>query len=642
MQRDRSADKKGVTEPSRLIEGSAWTSDAFAHAAVGMALIDRGGAYRRVNDRFCEILGRPAEEIIGHRTVDLSHPDDVAMGAAVVAALSAGQMDSHRAAKRFVRPDGTVVHVLRMVRLVRDEAGEPAYLFAQYVDVTEQVVRADGLVRLGRLALADPSPGELHTAAVDLVGRALGVRAAEAERCLERAGAGRDATRVREPVFAVLGAADDDFVEHVAQILASESSRLQAQAWVQHAAWHDSLTGLPNRAYFERSLATHPGPVAVIMLDLDQFKDVNDSQGHAAGDRLLDTVAQLLRRALRPGDLVARLGGDEFGVLVSARVPADGVRVGERLLVALTDPVRLDGYEVVVRASLGVAWSAGPVSSPDRLLADADLAMYEAKAAGRGRVEVFGPRMRERADARLDVERRTRAALASGAFSIGYQPIVDLVDGRWAGVESLLRWAPDDPSRLPPATFIPVAERIGVMPTLGRLGLGQTLADLTAWSNLDPPGQLVPVSVNLSATQLLDEPTISMLLTARSEGLVRPHQLIVEVTESALLAPSSGAEQTLARLRAGGLLVALDDFGTGYSSLSYLVHLPVDVLKMDASFVAGLVEGPRQQAVLRAVVGLASELGLQVVAEGVETRDQADLLVRLGCGTGRGGAMKPT
>jgi diguanylate cyclase (GGDEF)-like protein/PAS domain S-box-containing protein len=617
-----------------------WGADVFTLAAVGMALIDLDGIYQRVNDRFCEIVGRSPDEVLGRHTTDLSYPEDVAMGRAVVAAMAGGRLDAHQAVKRFWRPDGTVVHVLRLTRLVRTPEGAPGYLFAQYVDLTRQVTRTDGLVQLGRLALDDPPPETLRTAAVELVARSLGVPAAHAVQLVERPETMRCRPDSDDGDIALV-ATDADFVEHVAQVLASEAQRREAKARLEYAAGHDLMTGLTNRASFEQALAHQPGPVGLLILDLDSFKDVNDTWGHAAGDELLRVVAARLRHAVRPEDAVARLGGDEFAVLTAAAVPAAAEALAHRLLDVLGTPVALPHCVVTVSASVGVAWSGSTVSAPDRLLADADLALYAAKGAGRGCVEVYQPELRDEVETRMATDRRVVKAVEDGSLEVHYQPVVRLADGVAVGLESLLRWDTTDPAPLSPAQILAAAERTGRLAELGRVTLRRTLADLDAWARAAPYAPPIRVSVNLAADQLADRATLGVLLDARRQGRIAARQVYVEVTESAMFPSLDEAVRVLTMLRQAGIGVALDDFGTGYSSLSHLVHLPVEALKLDATFTAGLASGDRQQAVLRAVVGLAHDLGLLVVAEGVETPAQAELFGRAGCGLGQGWLYAP-
>ena len=639
----QNADTSGMTDRTGGVRLAGavdqWGADVFALAAVGMALIDLDGVYRRVNDRFCEILGRPRDEILGRRTVDLSYPEDAAMGQSVVAALAAGRIEAHQAAKRFVRPDGSLVHVLRLTRLVRTPEGAPAYLFAQYVDITRQVTRTDGLVQLGRLALDDPPVETMRAAAADLVQRALGVPAAHANQLVERPELIR---QLRDAVDGdvALVEADADFVEHVAQVVAGEAQRRDAKARLEYAAGHDLMTRLCNRAGFEQALRDHPGPVALLILDLDAFKDINDTWGHAAGDELLRVVAARLRHAVRPDDTVARLGGDEFAIITTAQAPAAAEGLAHRLLDVLSNPISLPDCVVQVGASVGLAWSAGDVTAPDRMLSDADLALYAAKGAGRGRVRVYEPGLRHEVETRVETDRRVIAAVETGSFEVHYQPVVRLADGVAVGLEGLLRWDHADPRPLPPTEMLAAAERTGRLPELGRAALRRTLADLQEWSAASPQVPL-RVSVNLAAAQLLDPGTIRLLLAARRNGRIGADQMYVEVTESTMFASLDEAVRALTRLREAGIGVALDDFGTGYSSLSHLVHLPVEALKLDATFTSGLARGDRQQAVLRAVVGLAHDLGLLVVAEGVETPEQAELFLRAGCRLGQGWLYAP-
>ena len=414
-----------------------------------------------------------------------------------------------------------------------------------------------------------------------------------------------------------------------------------ARAALAHRATHDPLTGLPNRRAFaehvERALTERrdgaPGHVAVLFVDVDDFKLVNDSLGHGAGDRLLETVADRLGAGLRPEDVVARFGGDEFVILVADVVDvADALAVAERLAATLTPPIVLDGEPRFVTASVGVAVAGDTHLDADQLLQDADVAMYRAKERGKARCEAFDDSLRAGAVRRLALEGGLREALANGELRLEYQPQVRLPDGRVTGVEALIRWRHPQLGTISPAEFVPMAERLGLVDEIGAWVLREACAEAMRWGRED-----VEVAVNVSPRQLVSGGFADVVRDALAGTGLKAHRLCLEITETALLADVAGTRAMLARLRALGVLLAVDDFGVGHASLRHLRQLlPVDILKIDKSFVDGVVADAEDTAIISAVVKLADGLGLECVAEGVEDATQAAVLMELGCGTGQG------
>lgn len=411
-----------------------------------------------------------------------------------------------------------------------------------------------------------------------------------------------------------------------------------------HQAFHDALTGLPNRAFFldrlQHALA-HPvqgGPtLAVIFLDLDRFKVVNDGLGHAMGDQLLVAVAERLRACVGPEESVARFGGDEFTVLLPRVAdPATACRVAERAMEALQAPFMLGGHEVCVTTSAGIALHHPKHGAPADLLRDADIALYRAKEDGKARYVVFDPGMVASTPERLDLEADLRRAIDRDELRIVYQPIVDIPSGEIVQLEALLRWEHPQHGLLAPGQFIPLAEETGLILPIGQWVLEETCRAAKAWQTHDPDRPPVTVSVNLSATQL-QQPT---LVDAIAEILRRveldPTRLMLELTENIIMADTAGTMATIRHLRSLGVQLAIDDFGTGYSSLAYLGRFPVDMLKLDKSFVDGLGRERADTAIVRAVVALGQGLGLKTVAEGVESARQLAELRLLGCTLGQG------
>jgi diguanylate cyclase (GGDEF)-like protein len=369
--------------------------------------------------------------------------------------------------------------------------------------------------------------------------------------------------------------------------------------------------------------------VAVLLADLDRFKVVNDSLGHTAGDRLLVAVANRILGSLQPGEVTARFGGDEFAVLSEGAGGPEGAEaIAARLHDALLAPFVLDGREVHVSASIGIAQPRLGNDPPEALLRDADTAMYRAKAQGPSRSELFDDAMRLRALDRLDTEDALRRAVATGQLRVMYQPIISLADERVTGVEALVRWAHPSRGLLPPADFIGVAEETGLIVPLGAWVLEEACLQSREWP--------VEVAVNISGTQLSQPDLASMVESVLGRTGASPASLCLEITESVLMEDAEPAIGTLDALKGLGVRIAIDDFGTGYSSLHYLKRYPIDVLKVDRSFVAGLGVDDEDSAIVSAVISMAHALGLEAVAEGVTSAAQlAELRVR-GCDQAQG------
>ncbi|MBV9777632.1 MAG: EAL domain-containing protein [Acetobacteraceae bacterium] len=413
------------------------------------------------------------------------------------------------------------------------------------------------------------------------------------------------------------------------------TERRQAEARIAHMAHHDALTGLPNRVLFrarlEDALArTRRGEAfALLCLDLDRFKSVNDTLGHAVGDALLRAVTARLRAALRGTDVLARLGGDEFAVLLPAmREPSEAADLARRLVEALSAPCEVEGHQVLAGASVGIAVARRDGSCPDTLLKNADLALYRAKADGRAAWRFFEPEMDARTQGRRRLELGLRHAVAEGEFELHYQPVVDPRTRRPTGFEALLRWNRPGCGVVSPAEFVPVAEDVGLIVPIGTWALRRACAEAARW----PDG--LRVAVNLSPAQFrAGEALIDTIADALAASGLARGRLEVEITEGVMLQDTEETLATLRRIRALGVAVAMDDFGTGYSSLGYLRRFPFDKVKVDRSFVQGLDEGGGGDcaAIVRAVTGLCAGLGVATTAEGVETERQLAYLTQEGC-----------
>jgi len=426
---------------------------------------------------------------------------------------------------------------------------------------------------------------------------------------------------------------------HLEQSLA-ELTRLKEELRFQ--AFHDPLTGLPNRRLFvddvaERLASSSPDHrPAVLFLDLDDFKLVNDTLGHAAGDRLLVDVADRLRGVLRPEDLCARFGGDEFAVLLEDGPDlAAVVGVGERIIDSLRIAFLINGVEVNVGASIGIATARLGTERADELLRNADVAMYTAKSSGKNRVSVFEPTMHAAIVARHELSAELSRSLGRGELVLLYQPIVDLRTGMPTGAEALVRWRHPKRGLISPEEFIPLAEETGIIVPLGRWVLDEACHQAARWSAAGEVGRPLAITVNLSAQQLADAAFVTDLEAILADAGLPAEQLVLEMTETDMFHDTSTTISRLEALRALGVRVAIDDFGTGYSSLGYLRRFPVDILKIAREFI-GETDRPEEWPFAAAIVALGHALGMAIIAEGIEDRTQLAHLQGLGCELGQG------
>ncbi len=431
---------------------------------------------------------------------------------------------------------------------------------------------------------------------------------------------------------------DGTFMEDVANRLSSAIVRIQAEEAIRHQATHDPLTGLPNRALFNdrlnqslKRLRRTSGFVAVMIADLDGFKNVNDSLGHLTGDALLVSVAERLTCHLRGFDTIARLGGDEFAILFDElEGPEHSGALANRVLEALVAPLPLSDREVAIGASVGIALTKSPSTGADRLLADADAAMYLAKREGKGCYRIFQTAMHTAAVERMNLEQELRAAIRDSGLMVHYQPIIDTQSGRVTSFEALARWNHMTRGFVPPDTFIPVAEEAGLIVDLGRMVLFEACQQARSWHELHTEAR-PHVSVNASRLQLANPEFTDHVSGALEAAGLEPGNLIIEVTESILATESRRIIDTLDELRRTGVRIAIDDFGTGYSSFAALAELPIDILKIDKRFVDRLLDDDQGRGFVNAIMQLAETLHLETTAEGVEEIRQREVLAELGC-----------
>jgi diguanylate cyclase (GGDEF)-like protein/PAS domain S-box-containing protein len=437
---------------------------------------------------------------------------------------------------------------------------------------------------------------------------------------------------------------DNPDVGGVVLTIRDVSGRRTLEDQLRHQAFHDPLTGLSNRALFtdrvehalHRVRREDSLTPAVAFIDLDDFKLVNDTLGHGAGDELLRAVADRLRSCLRSGDTPARLGGDEFAVLLEdAPDTAAVVEVAERMLDALLAPVLIEGQEVYARASIGIAMRSDGSTTPEQLLRNADLAMYTAKANGKGCIEVFEPSMHHRAVDRLAIRGDLERAVDRGDIHVAYQPIVRLIGGEVVAFEALARWTHPQRGPISPVEFVPIAEDTGVIIPLGRIVMQEACQQLARWLSANPEASW-QMSVNLSARQLLAPDLVDLVRSSTEAAGIEPTSLILEINESVLLADSERVLRRLHHLKDLGVLIAIDDFGTGYSSLSYLQRVPFDILKIDRAFVSALRRELPPSTLVRTIMDLSRTLGRVAIAEGIEEQLEVEGLLALGCELGQG------
>ena len=653
-------------------------------APIGIFRLGLDGRVEFANDRFFEITGLTPDEREAERILEIVHADDrPELLASWGTALRSGA--EFRTSFRILGADGAVHQVVGQTSPLSDELGELIGAVGTVMDVTDLVDARQNASRFQSIiestsdlvVIADHEgvPQYLNRAAR----RAMGVGAEVDVRSLDPSAfftprswqlLGEEAypTAADEgvwsgelelvhpmeglvtPVSHVVLASRDEHgsLDFVASISRDMSDRKSLEAQLQHQADHDELTGLPNRkpliAYLETALANahrFGGSVAVLFIDLDRFKVVNDSLGHHAGDRLLRVLGDRLSAALRPHDRAGRFGGDEFVAICPGIEGTEELeRLAERIRTAVRGVVDLDGDEAFVSVSVGAALGIG-TERPADLLRDADAAMYEAKARGRDRVQLFDGTMRLHLVERLQIERELRRALDDDELLLHYQPVVELGSGRIAGVEVLVRWWHPERGLLLPDQFLPVAEETGLIVDIGEVVLEGACAEASQWP-IDPTtGERIPVYVNLAARELVDlELATRIEKTIQAAGL-EPSAVHLEITENALLEDAIATKAALLELRRIGVCLALDDFGTGYSSLAYLKHFPVDALKIDKTFVEGLGDESGDAAITAAIIDVAQRLGLVTVAEGVERVEQAEWLSALGCDLAQGFHFAP-
>lgn len=662
----------------RSIENSFKT--AVENMQLGVTIADANGIIRYTNQAEARMHGTTSEELIGKHVHILAPPE-------LWNIMSIDQIKEMKRWKREsvnIRKDGTRFPVLLRSDLVLSDQGEPVAIVTSCEDITQRrraeedlanslsVLRAtlestvDGILvvdlngkivsynqrfqsmwRMPEMILAEGESREAVMAVLDQI--------REPDLFLRRV---RDLYgNPEEEGWDVIEFRDGRVFERYTQpqkvggrcvgrvwSFRDVTERRKAEERLQHDAFHDPLTGLPNRALFLDRLGQILAKrrryylFAVLFLDLDRFKIINDSLGHLAGDQLLKATARKLEACLRPGDTVARFGGDEFAILLDEiRDVNDATRVAERIQGELRTAFTFEGQDIFSTASIGIALGATGFDSPEDLLRDADIAMYRAKSLGKSRHEVFDKEMHSRAVALLKLETDLRKAIDRKQFCIHYQPIISLQSGLITGFESLVRWQHPERGLIFPSEFIPMAEETGLIVPLGLWVLQQACIQMREWENrFNGAVDHLSVSINLSGKQFQHRDLVQQVSAVLQETNVDPAKIRLEITESTLMQNAETAASMLLKLKALNVKLYIDDFGTGYSSFSYLHRFPFDTLKIDRSFVARMDVGEENTEIVRAMLTLAKNLGKDVIAEGIETARQLQLLRELGCQSGQG------
>ena len=658
------------------------SGSVFEHAGVGMAFTGLDDLFIRVNRKYADMLGYSIDELRGRG------PDDVIAEAHRPArlerkrALLGGASREVTSEKQLVRKDGSTLWVSVVTSLIRDASDDPRYFLSVVQDLSarraaelalresEEKFRqlADNIpeifwitdARQRKLHYLSPGfetlTGKCHAEVlrrprswlqivhpddrerVRLARKAL----PHGEYNLEyRIVAADGSVRwVHDQAFPVRDAAGS--VYRIAGIGADVTHRKEAEEKLVYLAHYDGLTALPNRVlFFDRlkqtlaQAARHGSLAAVMFLDLDRFKVVNDTLGHAVGDGLLRQVAQRLAACMRQGDTVARFSGDEFVLIVNDLQDVEDARlIAQKVLQAFVDPFEVAGYEMFVSTSIGISIYPSDNEDEHSLLKNADAAMYRAKESGRNNFQFYTREMNARAMYRMNLENSLRHALERQEFRLHYQPKACLRTGRITGVEALLRWERPHHGLLAPADFVSLLEDTGLIVPVGDWVLGEACRQLGEWRRLGH--NPVPIAINISARQFTSRNLGETIKRLLDEHQTDPRHIELELTESLLMVDTEQAVRTLEYLKALGLRLSIDDFGTGYSSLSYLKRFPIDALKIDRSFIDEVTTDAGDATITRAVIGMAHNLGLKVVAEGVEAQEQIEFLSANGCDEAQG------
>lgn len=636
----------------------------------------RGWVYEYVSPRVEEILGYRADDWIAdpYHYERIIHPDDRAVTLAEDD-KSTVSGEPFSAEYRLFAADGRAVWIHDEATLIHDDAGKPAYWHGIMLDITAQreaeAASREREAEFQSLFSQNPFPTwvferdthsflEVNDAATNHYGYTREEFLAlccqdllplpDRKRFLQEGDCARTWSGTTEMQHRLHDGRviDVETTSHeltfrgkpaVLVIAHDVTARNALQAQITHQAFHDALTGLPNRSLFSDRL-THAirrtSSLAVLFVDLDDFKRINDTLGHGAGDLLLLRTGERLERCIRPHDTIARLGGDEFTILLEDCTEAEAIAVADRLAEELSEPFIIEGHELVLSPSIGIAIGGQEVRRTDELLRRADVAMYDAKNRGKARYSIFHETMDESAWERLSLESELRRAISGGQLRLHYQPILSLESGHIEEVEALVRWEHPERGLLYPNEFIPLAEETGLINLLGAWVLDEACRQAAEWSRLLPANEGVMVAVNLSARQFQQPTIVEDVARAIAHAAIDPCRLKIEITETVAMSDIGNASATLHALKKLGVTLAIDDFGAGYSGVSYLLRSPIDAIKIDRSYVQEISGNPEDRRSVEAVIAFAATLELQVVAEGVETSEQLATLRGLGVQRGQG------
>lgn len=663
---------------SDLRHERALFKQTFNLAAVGMAHLGMDGKWLRVNPKLCEITGYSEAELLQLSFKGITHPDDMARDLDKMRDLVSHHIDAYHTEKRYIRKDGRSVWVALSVSIVWKEDGTPDYGISiiediqsrkdaeregtaaqkQYRSLFDQMPEGVLLIdenmrviahnRKALLELEYDSAALLQLHVRDF--EAASDKAAIASRLQKLQETGSDtyesryrtrSGRVLEVDVSVQRVHLPDGRAVLQTLFRDITAQKQAAAEIEHLAYHDQLTGLANRRLLQDRIAQALGSaarrdaqIALLYLDLDHFKDVNDSIGHQAGDHLLQSVAGRLLGCIRKEDTLARIGGDEFVIMLSDVGRAeDVVGVAHKIIREINLPFKLGHNEMNVTPSIGISMYPQDGRDSDTLLKHADAALYQAKQAGRATFRFFTSALHDETLERLNIQRLLGKAVGNREFELYYQPQVRLRDGVIVGCEALIRWNPPGIEQVMPARFIPVAEHSDLIVKIGEWVIREVCGQSRAWQD---QGLNIKIAFNVSARQFTRPPAFLVALRgALAATGANPALLEIELTESLLL-DQHGIGEVLGEIRALGIHLALDDFGTGYSSLSYLHRLPINILKIDRSFISGREGNGANAEMVKTIIGMAHNLKMGVIAEGVETSEQSLLLASLGCEVGQG------
>jgi len=638
---------------------------------IGIAITSPDKGWLRVNRKFCDMLGYTESEFRQKSWDQMTHPDDLELNLKLFRQLLDGEIDNYEMDKRFFHKDGSLVYVHINIACLRED-GEVRMVIASVLDITERHDHEEKLTLMARV-FENTQEGVIITDArgqILTVNKAFSVITGYAESevygktprvlrsdvhdaaffsdmwsALRREGHWRGEVWNRRkdgsiyPQWLTISDVRNQagVITNYVSVFSDISELKRSEEQLEFLAYHDQLTGLANRVLFQErlSLALESARVnrkrlALLHLDIDRFKNINDSFGHTLGDEILRQAARRLADVVGEGKTIARLGGDEFIVMYENLTSTESVdALGSSLLEVIAHPIAAMGREIFVTGSVGVTIYPDDGGDVLSLLKQSDMAMYEAKARGRNTLYFYESGMETSAMQRMLMENALRGALQRDEFRLYYQPQVDIESGGLNGLESLLRWEHLELGLVSPAQFIPLAEEMGIICQIGQWALEEACRQYAEWRDLGL--ELPHLAVNLSVQQLKREDLVAEVSCLLKTWDIQPCQLELEVTESMLMEPGSRAVEVLDGLRRLGVFLAVDDFGTGYSSLAYLKRLPIHRLKIDQSFVRDIGQDVNDEAIVKAIIALATSLDLELIAEGVEEEAQADFLKAAGC-----------